>query len=247
MDRKTIETVAKLANQATSTNPTEGDTAARYALARLRKAGATFEEFLAEVPRDAVYQAGLARVADRYVADRADLSEPAKRELYAKLIAAVSAKYSRGAGEGGGRAREQDLRDKEEELRRREREAAEREERARRAEREVRGTRAQTEAGGQAGAKRNPSFSPAAGNRRIPAFAVWAEDPKRAARLYASCGILGCASGTAAVVAAALLAALAGADVGRYATIDLAVAVPLAWTAASVIWLGRRLKAASSA
>lgn len=94
MDPKTLSTVCKLVNQATSDNPAEADAAAKGAIGRLKKAGATFEDFLGELDPSEVFQNGLVRVADRYASSREDLSVPARRELFAMLIAGINYRYS---------------------------------------------------------------------------------------------------------------------------------------------------------
>lgn len=99
MDPKTLSAVSKLANRATSDNPSEAEAAARGAVGRLKKAGATFEEFLTELDPAEVFQNGLVRVADRYVSSREDLSEPAKRELFAALIAGINYRYGKARSE----------------------------------------------------------------------------------------------------------------------------------------------------
>jgi hypothetical protein len=161
MDAKTLDVIGKLVNRATSDNPTEAESSAKGALARLRKAGYGFEEYVAAADHDSVFQYGLVRVADRYVAGREDLSNPQKRELYAKLLRDISAKYS-GSDREADSAREDELRKKEEDFRRKEREAErrreEKEEDLRRRERETaeREARSKREARGTA-----PSGGPA--------------------------------------------------------------------------------------
>lgn len=100
MDPKTLSTVCKLVNQATSDNPAEADAAAKGAIGRLKKAGATFEEFLGALDPSEVFQNGLVRVADRYASSREDLSVPARRELFAMLIAGINYRYSGSGAEG---------------------------------------------------------------------------------------------------------------------------------------------------
>lgn len=202
MDAKLIDTVGKLVNRATSDNGEESEVAARGALGRLRRAGETFEAYLAAVDPDAVFQSGLVRVADRYAFGRDDLSEPAKRELYGLLVRAISAKYSGGTesprGGGADSEKEAELRRREEELERRERAAAERESR--------RG-KAENTASGSAGGF---SFSPARRRRFPKELEIWADDPREAARAYSAGALFGLFAAVVATLAAAFLFAWTG-------------------------------------
>lgn len=190
MDAKILDIVGKLVNRATSDNGAEADAAARGAIGRLRKAGEDFGDYLAALDPGTVFQSGLVRVADAYVAGRDDLSEPGKRDLYAALIRAIASKYSGPSDEDW--EKEAEFRRRDEELRRREREASERE-----------------KAAGKPGNARsgagvpNFSFSPA---RRIfshPAFAVWKRDPREALRIYAAGALFGAFAAVAGTLAAA--------------------------------------------
>ena len=136
MDRKTLATIQKLANLATSDSREEADSAAKGALRVIAKAGSTFEDYLKEADPNDIYQPGLVRVADAYVAGRDDLSPSGRRTLYAKLLKEISGMYS-------GRPDEdydwlEGWRRAEAELRRRERAEKEREAREKRAEEESR-------------------------------------------------------------------------------------------------------------
>lgn len=119
MDSRTAAKLAKLANLATSDNREEADSAARGAVALLRKSGTTLEAYLGEADPGAVFQLGLVRVADAYVAD---LAPTERRARYAELLARISRLYSGRRAEES--AREEALRKREDEIRRRERAAA---------------------------------------------------------------------------------------------------------------------------
>lgn len=202
MDAKLIDTVGKLVNRATSDNREEAEAAARGALGRLRRAGETFEAYLAAVDPDAVFQSGLVRVADLYAFGREDLSEPAKRDLYALLVRSVSAKYSGGAepaaGGGTDAAKEEELRRREEEVGRREREASERESR-----------RDGTENPGSGG-DGGFSFSPARRRRFPKELEIWKTDPREAFRVYSVGVLFGAFAAVVTTIAAAILFAWLG-------------------------------------
>lgn len=94
MDPKTLDTINKLVNRATSENAPEAESAVRGALGRMKKHGVAFEDYLEAMDPDDVFQYGVVRVADKYVQERDDLSVPKKRDLYAKILARISARYS---------------------------------------------------------------------------------------------------------------------------------------------------------
>lgn len=202
MDAKLIDTVGKLVNRATSDNREESEAAARGALGRLRRAGETFEAYLAAVDPDAVFQSGLVRVADLYAFGREELSEPAKRELYALLVRSVSAKYSGGsecAGDGeADAAKEEELRRREEEIHRREREASERG--SRHGESENPGS------GGDGGF----SFSPARRRLFPKEIEIWKSDPREALRIYSAGVLFGAFAAVVVTLASAFLFAWLG-------------------------------------
>ena len=176
MDTKLIDIVGKLVNRATSDNIEESEAAARGALARLARSGESFETYLDAVDPQTVFQVGLVRIADKYAFGRSDLSEPAKRDLYGRLVQSISEKYSGrpDVADTSGRfaEKEEEFRRREEELEKREREAADRE--SRRHE----DARPYSDEGGEF------SFSPAR-RRPWPAMlAIWKTDPSEAFRIY---------------------------------------------------------------
>lgn len=133
MDPKTLDTINKLVNRATSENAPEAESAVRGALGRMKKHGVAFEDYLESLDPDEVFQYGVVRVADKYVQERDDLSIPKKRDLYAKILARISARYSgdpqradpaKVAEEILRQAREASEREKREESKRRAEEAA---------------------------------------------------------------------------------------------------------------------------
>lgn len=202
METKLLETVGKLVNRATSDNREEAEAAARGALGRLRRAGETFEAYLAAVDPDAVFQSGLVRVADLYAFGREELSEPAKRELYAQLVRSISARYSGGAESAGAgeadAAKDEELRRREEELDRREREASERESR--------RGAAENHGSGGDGGF----SFSPARRRRFPKELEIWKSDPREAFRIYSAGALFGAFAAVVTTLASAFLFAWLG-------------------------------------
>lgn len=183
MDTKTVDTVTKLVNLACSQSAAEAETAARGAVSRLKKSGATLEDFVAAMDAGKVFQIGLVRVAERYAMEKEGLSEPARRELYARLIAGINYRY--GGGKSAHDEKEAELRKREEDLRRRERGTAA-------------GARASAPDSGNG--RNEPSPSPA----ENPAIAIWKTDPKRALRIYAASAIFGIGAGWAATVGLAL-------------------------------------------
>jgi hypothetical protein len=228
METKLLETVGKLVNRATSDNKEESEAAARGALGRLRRAGETFEAYLAALDPDAVFQSGLVRVTDQYAFGREDLSEPAKRELYALLVRSISAKYSGGAESAAGEsdaAKEEELRRREEELDRREREASERESR--------RGAAENPGSGGDGGF----SFSPARRRRFPKELEIWKTDPREAFRIYSAGALFGAFAAVVTTLASAFLFAWLGsvpAEIGGLPTLAV-------MSAAGIIFGGFRV------
>lgn len=202
MDTKLIDTVGKLVNRATSDNREEAEAAARGALGRLRRAGATFEAYLSVLDPESVFQSGLVRVADLYAFGREGISEPAKRELYSALLDSISSKYTarKESADAGGRdaAREEELRRREEEIGRREREASERESR--------RGAAENPGSGGDGGF----SFSPARRRRFPKELEIWKTDPREAFRIYSAGALFGALAAVVTTLASAFLFAWLG-------------------------------------
>jgi hypothetical protein len=195
MEAKLIDIVGKLVNRATSESIEESEAAARGALARLARSGETFEAYLEAVDPKAVFQSGLMRVADRYAFGKAELSEPAKRDLYASLVKSISEKYSGQPAEAGASAR---FEEKEEELRRREAELDERERNA-----EERESRRHAQENPPPGTGGEFSFSPARRRQLPAALAIWKTDPKEALRIYASGILFGAFASVVTTIAAA--------------------------------------------
>lgn len=217
MDEKILDIVGKLVNRATSDNGAEADAAARGAIGRLRKAGAAFVDYVAALDPETVFQSGLVRVADAYVAGRDDLSQPGKRELYAALIRTIASKYS-GPPEGD-REREAEFRRRDEELRRREREASEQEKAAGKS----------GNAGSGSGAP-GFSFSPARRFFSHPAFAVWKRDPREAFRIYAVGALFGMFAAVSGTLAAAFAFAWYGEVPGPLGEIPTVWVMSALWT-----------------
>ncbi|MFB0965587.1 MAG: hypothetical protein QMC36_08135 [Patescibacteria group bacterium] len=223
MDRKTLAKLEKLANLATSDNRDEAEAAARGAVALLRKSGSTLEAYLKEADPKTVFQVGLVRVADAYVAGREGLSPPDRRGMYAELLQAISGMYAGRSAEDA--EREEAFRRREEELRRRERAAAESEARAKAREAETAtagtggpregfrseppgGRSAEASAGPGEGRRKRPSFSPA-GSRAEGARGP-SVGPQIPVRTWLAGAVFGAFAGVAGTLFLALVFAAAG-------------------------------------
>jgi hypothetical protein len=93
-DRATIERIAKLVARATMTdNKPESEAAIRGAYSRMKRDGVSFEDLLT-LPDELLYQRGLMELVGHIVAEQSELSEGAKRDMYAQLAARVAKRYA---------------------------------------------------------------------------------------------------------------------------------------------------------
>ena len=98
-DRATVERIAKfIARAAMNDNQPESEAAIKSAYARMQRDGVSFAAVLA-LPDDLLYQKGLIDLAAYIVAQQGNLSESAKRDLYARYINQVAARFSSGQNE----------------------------------------------------------------------------------------------------------------------------------------------------
>jgi hypothetical protein len=92
--RADIERIATfIARGDQNDNPHEAEAAIRSAYARMKRDGVTLDDVLG-LPDQLLYQRGLMTLVDHMVQGETGLSEPAKRDLYAKLSAKVSRRFS---------------------------------------------------------------------------------------------------------------------------------------------------------
>lgn len=92
--RSDAERIAKLLARASMTDSKpEAEASIRGAHARMLRDGVTLKDLLA-LPDDALYQKGLIALAEHMVAESKDLSESSKRELYAKYLQQIVARFS---------------------------------------------------------------------------------------------------------------------------------------------------------
>lgn len=103
-ERTNVERVAKLLARASMTDSKpEAEASIKGAFARMRRDGVSLDDLLA-LPDDALYQKGLIALAEHIVAESNDLSEPAKRDLYAKLLSQIVRRFSGTTNDGKQRA-----------------------------------------------------------------------------------------------------------------------------------------------
>jgi|GEM_PF-6881611 len=92
--RSDAERIAKfLARAAMTDSAAEADMSVRSAYARMQRDGVTFDDLL-RLSDDALYQRGLIALVEYIVASSTELSESGKRELYAKYLQQVAARFS---------------------------------------------------------------------------------------------------------------------------------------------------------
>lgn len=231
MDPKLVEVVGKLVNRASSEEPAEAAAAARGAVRRLERSGATFPEFLREADPGTLFQAGLLRVAERWAASKGDaLSEPAKRELLSELVARISAMYGGGPDPS---EREADLRRREEDLRRREEALAAERSRA------GTGTRAPgTAADGKTGKESRFSFSPARFFKFPAGFRPSRTTFRKASKPALAACLDGAGFGVATVLALSFISASGALPAGAMKGVPVSVLLASlsgAWAAASFV------------
>lgn len=236
MDAKLIDVVGKLVNRATSDNREEAEAAARGAVGRLRKAGHSFEDYLDAFDPDSVFQAGVVRTADWYVASRIDLSEPSKRDLYSRTIRKISGKYSPQQDSGAAGRGTSDARDEP---------------------KCSSGTNAGTEGNGPSGSGKKDAGRPSHGDRgkgrwlefflsparrffAHPAFGVWRSDPAGALRACWTGLVFGAMPAVAATIASAFAFAFFGGmpdGLGEIPTVSVLAALWILFGAGRV-WAG---------
>ena len=234
MDPKLVEVVGKLVNRASSEEPAEAAAAAKGAVGRLERSGATFPEFLREADPGILFQAGLLRVAERWAASRGDsLSEPAKRELLSELVARISAMYSGGPDPA---EREAELRRREEDLRRREEALA--------AERSGAGTGTRapgTAADGKNGKQSRFSFSPARFFKFPAGFPPSAATVRRVRKPALAACVDGAGFGVAAVLALSFLSASGAFPAGAMEGVPVSVLLAVLAVAGAAASFARRV------
>lgn len=101
-DRETISRIAKILARATSDNENEAAASLKSAYARMKRDGVTVENLLG-LPTQELYQDALVRLVELIVQDQEQLSPSAKRELYARYLQMVVARFSGPAGEKEGK------------------------------------------------------------------------------------------------------------------------------------------------
>jgi hypothetical protein len=101
-DRETVSRIAKILARATSDNQNEADASLRSAYARMKRDGVTVRDLL-ELPTQEIYQDALVRLIDVIVQDQPDLSPSSRRELYARYLQMVVARFSGAGGNAGAR------------------------------------------------------------------------------------------------------------------------------------------------
>ena len=125
-DPADIERIAKILARGTSDNAAEAETAIRHAYGRMLRDGVTFGDLLS-LPKEALYQTTLSRLAEIISRElKPELSENAKRDIYAELLRLIVEKFT------GSTKRTEDRADSDREKAAREYEARRREEEARR-------------------------------------------------------------------------------------------------------------------
>jgi hypothetical protein len=98
-DRTTVERIAKfIARAAMNDNQPESEAAIKSAFTRMHRDGVSFDDVLG-LPDDLLYQKGLMDLAAYIVAQQSNLSESAKRDLYARYVRQVANRYSGGQQE----------------------------------------------------------------------------------------------------------------------------------------------------
>jgi hypothetical protein len=95
-DSSTIQRIAKILARVTSDNAGEADTALHSALARMKRDGVTLRDLLT-LPESDLYQSSLVKLAELIVQEQTNLSQSARRELYAKYLALIVLKFSGGS------------------------------------------------------------------------------------------------------------------------------------------------------
>ncbi|MHB9118315.1 MAG: DUF2786 domain-containing protein [Burkholderiales bacterium] len=96
-DRDTVSRIAKILARATSDNPNEAEAALRGAHARMQRDGVTLNDLLA-LSEQELYQDVLVRLVELIVQSQSDLSAASRRELYARYLQMVVARFSHGTG-----------------------------------------------------------------------------------------------------------------------------------------------------
>lgn len=201
MDRE-LASIVKIINRITSDAPAEAESALSAALARMRRAHLTIEDILTQVPAEEIFQSALVDLAKRYCREQ-DISEPAKRDLFHRLLEKILSKYGSSAGADHG-AKEAELRQREAELRRQEQKFAQ--ERARHSA----DARNATDSNETSSTAQSFSFSPAAfwsgvGN---PFLRDALRHPIVTARLFLASILWGGFFGAVAVLSVAMLHAV---------------------------------------
>ena len=74
-------------------NKPESEAAIRGAYSRMKRDGVSFEDLLT-LPDELLYQRGLMELVGHIVAEQSELSEGAKRDMYARLAARVAKRYA---------------------------------------------------------------------------------------------------------------------------------------------------------
>lgn len=98
-DRTTVERIAKfIARAAMNDNQPESEAAIKGAFTRMQRDGVSFDDVLG-LPDDLLYQKGLMDLAAYIVAQQENLSQSAKRDLYARYVRQVASRFSGGQQE----------------------------------------------------------------------------------------------------------------------------------------------------
>lgn len=93
-DRAAVERIAKILARASMTDSKpEAEASIRGAHARMLRDGVSLRDLL-NLPDNALYQKGLIALAEHMVVESRDLSEPAKRDLYARYLSQIVQRFS---------------------------------------------------------------------------------------------------------------------------------------------------------
>lgn len=95
-DSSTILRIAKILARVTSDNAGEADAALHSALARMKRDGVSLRDLLT-LSESELYQSSLVKLAELIVQEQTNLSQSARRELYAKYLALIVLKFSGGS------------------------------------------------------------------------------------------------------------------------------------------------------
>lgn len=96
-DRATIERIAKfIARASMNDSQHEADAAIKSAYARMQRDGVSLDDVLS-LPEELLYQKGLMDLVAYMVGQETTLSESSKRDLYARYVGKVAARFSKDA------------------------------------------------------------------------------------------------------------------------------------------------------